>query len=254
MKMSSELKQFDPLRFQSAETQLSIAALMKARGNDGGARTLYGREFLEPWKAVASREIWFGQMAGAPPADSFTIKRTPAPPELDGILSDPCWQRATELWLRGENIDTRRGSYAAAAYDGEYLYIAAAVKRHESTMEVETKRGGREYDADLGNHDRLTWTIDIDRDYATAYQLQVDQRGHTTDACWIDRTWNPKWYVAATSDKTHWRVEAAIPLDELSPTRPKRLEAWAVGIKRTLPGYGSSSYTTGKPGLAMFGR
>ena len=64
-------------------------------------------------------------------------------------------------------------------------------------------------------HDRVAVRLDVDRDYTTAFELAVDHRGWTHDACWNDATWNPTWFVAAAADESTWTVEAAIPLAEL---------------------------------------
>ena len=263
LKTSEDLKVADPLRFESSRVQLSLAALLRSRGNRSGAMAIYTNQHHEAaWKNAAANEVWADQMVTQRPKSVVTMRRTSEPPQLDGILSDPCWQQATELWLRGKRLDTAQGSSAAMAYDDEYLYLAAAVRRHESTSGVKTQRGKRSYDADLGQHDRITWCIDTDRDYSTWYRLQVDQRGFTTDACWLDQNWNPKWFVASSSDETHWRFEAAIPLDELVRIKPNQQDSWAVGVSRVLPGYGVSGWnqpaaSRDQPanfGLAVFGR
>ena len=62
---------------------------------------------------------------------------------------------------------------------------------------IRVERSPRQRDADLSAHDRVTLRLDVDRDYTTAFELVVDHRGWTHDACWNDATWNPKWFVAA---------------------------------------------------------
>jgi len=36
--------------------------------------------------------------------------------------------------------------------------------------------------------DRVSILLDLDRDYATYFQLQVDQRGAVRDDCWGDQS------------------------------------------------------------------
>ena len=261
LKMAGELRQHDPLKFESSAQQMRIASLMRLRDKRSGALSIYNSSHHEDaWKRVASNEVWFDQQAAQPPPSVATIRRAVRPPELDGILSDPCWETAKELWLRGRDLDTQQGSFAAMAYDSQYIYLAAAVRRHPSTASVKTHTGKRSYDDNLENHDRISFCIDTDRDYATWYRLEVNQRGLTTDACWRDTSWNPKWFVASANDETHWRFEAAIPINELAKRTPDRGQAWAIGVSRTLPGFGSSGWaesTNGRPenfGLAIFGR
>ena len=48
--------------------------------------------------------------------------------------------------------------------------------------------------------------VDLDRDYGSYFHFQVDQRGCVAEDCWGDRSWDPRWYVAATSDETGWHL------------------------------------------------
>lgn len=257
LEMSQQLRQFDPLKFESGAMQLRIASLMRMRDNRAGAMSIYGKRDLEGyWQRLAKNEIWLDQQAAQPPNSTVKLRRAIVPPELDGILSDECWQAAKEMWLKGNDLDESRGSFTAMSFDDEYVYLAGAIRRHESTADVKTHRGRREYDADFGTHDRIVWRIDIDRDYATWYELQIDQRGMTRDKCWLDQHWNPKWFVAVVNDQTHWRFEVAIPIHELASRPPMPGNAWAIGVSRSLPGFGSSDWgeVASQFGLAMFGR
>ena len=88
---------------------------------------------------------------------------------------------------------------------------------------------GRTHDADLSRHDRVSICLDVDRDYTTWYEFQVDQRGLSTESCWDDRRWNPTWYVATGTEDSHWRIEAAIPWTELT-TEQREFQATKMAI------------------------
>ncbi len=261
MRLLSEMKQLDPLRYQSSPMQMALASLLKRKDQRAKALRIYSELATSEWKQAAGQEQWADQMAGSAPQSFCTLHRTGSRPQLDAVLSDECWQTAKELWLRGDRIDSKQGSYTAMAYDDEFLYLGGRIARHASTTSVPSESGERSYDADLGNHDRVTWCFDTDRDYSTWYRLQIDQRGQTTDACWLDHKWNPKWFVAIDSDENHWRFEAAIPLEELTG-RPAKNQTWAVSVSRFLPGHGTSGWNhqgSKQPqpesfGLAKFGR
>ncbi len=243
MAMAADLKTADPLRFQTTPFRMSLSALLRAQGSHAEAMAVYNDPGLDQtWQQAAANEIWANQQAGRSPDAVYTVHRTSERPVLDGILSDSCWQAAAEMWLRGEDLDTEQGSFTLVSRDDQFLYLAAAIRRHETSAGVKSLPGGRSYDADLGQHDRVSWHIDTDRDYATWYTLEVDQRGQTTDSCWEDRSWNPKWFVAVDADETHWRMEAAIPLEELAGAIAAGQPVWAIGVTRTLPGYGVSSW------------
>jgi hypothetical protein len=129
------------------------------------------------------------------------------------------------------------------AYDSEFLYLAFSVPRAVGAPRDPPQLRSRQHDADLSRHDRITIRLDVDRDYATWYEFQVDQRGWTTESCWEDRRWNPTWFVAAEADQTDWRIEAAIPWRELTPTPPAHGAIYGLSVLRTTPGIGLQSWT-----------
>jgi hypothetical protein len=83
--------------------------------------------------------------------------------------------------------------------------------------------------------------IDVDRDYATWWELAVDHRGFPAAACAGDTTWNPQWFIAAAGDADWWTVEAAIPLAELGPRKPQVRDVWAAQVQRIVPSVGIAS-------------
>ena len=133
------------------------------------------------------------------------------------------------------------------ACDAEFLYLAVRCPKAKG-VEYSPADSPRPRDGDLSQHDRVTVRLDTDRDYATAFELTVDDRGFTHDACWGDATWDPTWYVAADADETSWTVEAAIPLAELVAEPPAARQVWAVAIRRTIPKLGYETWTGGDAG------
>jgi hypothetical protein len=101
----------------------------------------------------------------------------------------------------------------------------------------------RPHDADLRPYDRISLLLDLDRDYATYFHLQVDQRGCVCEDCWGDRSWNPRWFVAARSSRDGWQIEAAIPRVELTGDAVTVGKAWACNVVRVLPGRGVQAWS-----------
>ncbi len=128
------------------------------------------------------------------------------------------------------------------AYDGAYLYLAGSVPRDSRLPTDGPAYAGRPYDADLDRFDRLAFAIDINRDYTSAYRLEVDQRGWTRDGLWTRQEWNPKWHVACDADERVWRVEIAVPWEELTPQPPAIGTVFAFGAVRTMPAIGRRSW------------
>src|SRR5262249_540627 len=101
----------------------------------------------------------------------------------------------------------------------------------------------RTHDADLRAFDRVSILLDLDRDYSTAYHLQIDQRGCVAEDCWGDKSWNPRWFVAVRSEATVWTAEAAIPLSALTGDKLLAGKAWGFNAVRVLPGRGVQAWS-----------
>jgi hypothetical protein len=138
------------------------------------------------------------------------------------------------------------------AYDDEFLYVAIACPQIAGVT-YRSDEGRRTRDADLAAFDRVVVRLDADRDYATCFELAIDSRGWTADACWGLASWNPAWYVAAGeapwASGVMWTVEAAIPWSELADGAPRAGDAWACAIDRVAPHAGAQTWA-GQPGEA----
>jgi hypothetical protein len=130
------------------------------------------------------------------------------------------------------------------AYDAEFLYLAVSCPKTNGVDDQGDNRP-RTRDADLTEHDRVSVRLDVDRDYATWFELVVDQRGWTREACVGEAAWNPAWYVAAADDTNAWTVEAAVPLSELVSEAPSARQVWAAAVRRTIPRVGYETWSGG---------
>lgn len=172
------------------------------------------------------------------------IKVTNSKIVLDGFFNDEAWlaieDRQVKLSVGKAANDTKdSNSQLKFAYDDEYLYIAIRQQRSETRrLSIPT---ARTRDEDLTGSTRMEIQIDVDRDYASAYQFVVDERGCCHDSVWRDPQtndpfFNPKWYIASTRSDSHWTAEIAIPLNELvDPTTERgrigKGTAWIVDVK-----------------------
>jgi photosystem II stability/assembly factor-like uncharacterized protein len=213
----------------------------------------------DPWRQCATTEEWFAKPEGSPPPKMLgSCRRTTERPHLDGKLVEGFWQKAERLQLkRGResfSLDESslprpsaekdsRPLFAEVRFacDNEFLYIAVRCPKVKGVDYVPDDRP-RPRDGDLAQHDRVTVRLDTDRDYTTTFELTVDDRGWTCDACCGDATWDPTWYVAADSDDESWTAEAAIPLAELVAEPPGARQVWAVDIRRTIPRVGYETW------------
>lgn len=246
-------QKYAPAFYETPDVQIPLASLYRLIGSHGKADDIF-HNFHKPganesWKSIAKAENWLLHPASTPPRPVYLCRFTKTRPVLDGLLSDECWQDADELRLsdkpasdlekQGEaGRDNLSRPFVLMSYDKEYLYLAASIPVSAGLNYPAAPDTGRDYDADLQLQDRLSFAFDIDRDYTTYYQMEVDHRGWTSDRCWIDQSWNPRWYVAREKDKQYWRTEIAIPLKELAPATQLKRTTWGFSVVRILPAVG----------------
>ena len=244
----------------SPAIQFLFASMARRQNQARAADEIYRRFINEtsggPWNNVAVGELWLTQPTTVGPDAVVRCSRAGTPPVLDGSFDDPCWMQSSVVQLKNEaehrqtkqpfvdeNVDAHRAA-VRLAYDARFLYVAASIPRDPSLPSDKPHLPGRTHDADLSEYDRLNFAFDVDRDYTTFYQIDVDQRGWTFDACWENAGWNSQRYIAAISDDREWRIEIAIPFDELVPEAPASGETWAAAITRIMPTIGVESWSS----------
>lgn len=207
----------------------------------------------DPWRQCAATEEWLDKPGDMPPPKKLAAsRRTIQPPHLDGHLDERLWETADRLILSGSPPRSGEGlgeglSEVRITHDDEFLYVAIHCL-HVAGVKYQADDRPRTHDADLIQHDRVSLSFDVDRDYTTAFEFTVDDRGWTHDACWGDATWNPTWYVANVADENSWTIEAAIPMSELVDRPPMARDIWAVSIRRTIPRIGYQSWAAATTG------
>jgi len=250
LRMAKELARRDAASAAEPAVQFPVASIQRRRTAFRKSDDIYERfsinEATTLWSRAAEAEIWLASPAGPPTGPVAHCGFTPARPVLDGVLSDRCWEQADELPLTSsahEPSDKKRPALAKLCWDSEYLYFAASLPRAKGVRTDGPIQRARHHDEQLDDFDRVMLSLDIDRDRVTYFNFTIDQRGCTSDACWQDPRWNPSWLVAVDGDAAEWRIEAAIPLNELTPWAFAKETAWAVGITRIIPAIGVESWT-----------
>jgi hypothetical protein len=225
----------DPaVQFPLAAAQLHAPAAGPNRPpSDGLPLNVHG-----VWSATAAAEEWLRDNKGRPPKRVLSVVTAAQKPKLDGRLDDPLWHSAKSVTLSGVAVDgAELPAVAALAFDDEFLYVALSCRKAPG-VDYATTSEPRPHDSDLSQDDHVTLVLDVDRDYATWWQLAVDHRGRPAASCFGDATWNPQWFIAAAGDADWWTVEAAISLAELGPAPPKVRDVWAAQIQRVVPRHG----------------
>lgn len=246
--LARQIERTRPTLYADPAFRFPLAVAFRAAGEPRQAErwltNIAGSSTTDPWAILAQCEIWLGHAQNQPAKRVATCALAPVPPKLDGRLDDLVWSTARPLSLvaAADNRQEMPGAVVVMAYDREFLYLAASCQK-QAGQEYPKDDSVRAYDSDLSKYDRLSIALDLDRDYLSFYQLEVDSRGFTADTCVDDRTWNPRWFVATGGDDQWWTVELAIPLTELTSDLPKSKSAWGVAVQRVLPQQGAQGIT-----------
>ncbi|RIK74806.1 MAG: hypothetical protein DCC67_16145 [Planctomycetota bacterium] len=183
------------------------------------------------WGDCARAEAWLQDPEDdAAPKPTATCLRAAERPRLDGMLDEACWSGSPKSLCKTADV--------RLAYDDRYLYLAVCCAKRDGVAYPRDDRP-RPHDGDVASYDHVRLALDLDRDYATWFELTVDSRGWTADRCAGDASWNPRWYVAAAESNVAagpaWIVEAAIPLAELTTETVTPQSVWACAAARVVP-------------------
>lgn len=246
--LGTRLAALGPVFADDPAVQFCLQAARRQLGDVAATQKWYGQcrgkhPGNDPWGTAAAAELWLLNRTGLPPRPIYQGRPAAERPYLDGKLDDACWQGIPPLLLANASGDTAK-EYATEAwitYDKDFLYLALRCRHPAGQAVLPVKN--RTPDADLRPYDRVSVLLDLDRDYATCFQLQIDQRGCVCEDCWGDRSWNPRWFVAVHTTADAWQIEAAIPMHELTGEAVSAGQAWAWNVVRVLPGRGVQAWS-----------
>lgn len=232
----------DPRLFFSA--QASRRNLGKIEDAKAGLEEFVGTAPAGPWKQNALAELWIMERRGNPPKEVFTCKLTNSKPILDGKLNDDCWKTTKAVKLVDWSGISSKENYTEfkTLYDSEFLYVSA-ICTSKNTITTKSKISPTR-DLPLKSKDLIFFQIDLDRDYTTCYQFQIDSLGNVIDDCWGDLSWNPKWFFATENTDTGWTFEAAIPMGMISSSPPTSGKSWAINFGRMIQNQGVQTWSS----------
>ncbi len=247
LQFEPRLDKFGPMLVNDPAVQFPLQSARRNLGDVETTKKWYTQFVAKqppgPWRDAAQAELWLLTRSGTPPKPVAACKHTETRPVLDGKFDDACWNGNPALKLKDAVGETTK-DYATEArfsYDKDFLYVALDC-RHPADKYVAPVKP-RTRDANVSPFDHVSILLDLDRDYQTAFRLQVDQRGCVREDCWGDVSWNPRWFVAVQSDNDGWQAEIAIPIVELTGDIPTAGKAWACNVVRTLPGRGVQAWS-----------
>lgn len=185
------------------------------------------------WPQVAAQELQLEQRRIEGLRWLGFARRLAVPPKLNGELSEDFWNSIPPMQLTDWNTHAQLpASQLRWAYDDQYLYIGLTCPVNGQPS-FPPQIVNREYDRDLSGLDRVEFTMDVDRDYCTAFDFAVAITGETYDQCCNLQGYNPSWHVATGRSENSWTAEIAISLEDVIDTRESLVgQAWAVSVRR----------------------
>ncbi len=184
-------------------------------------------------------------------ADQIVHAPKTSAPELDGKLTDACWQQAQ--WqndfkvMNKPEVKARPQTRFKIVHDNSFLYIAAeldepAMNQLKATIK---ERDGKVFHDDSleifidANHDRASYKHFVINSLGTVYDSERRQGGHVGTG-----KWNSPGIKTATSKLDNkWLLEVAIPFVDLGISG----NIWGINIARERQAGGKLQLSTFVP-------
>lgn len=169
-------------------------------------------------------------------------------PNIDGELEDPAWQQAAVLepfigYFGTKPEDIKAPTEARVTYDATALYIA--VRAHEPQMK-EIEIVGAQRDDAIWMGDSIDIFISAAESGSPYYHFIINPHNVQWDAYYStenDMSYNPQWQSATKMAEKEWRVEIAIPWQELKITPTSGLQLRANIARQRRPGNEQTSWS-----------
>ncbi|HUF71820.1 MAG TPA: carbohydrate binding family 9 domain-containing protein [Gammaproteobacteria bacterium] len=176
---------------------------------------------------------------------SFVIMRDDAAIDVDGILAEEVWSRATVIndLHQIEPVEFSEPSQRTEIriyYGDDALYVGARLWDSEAeSITANVLRQG----ADLDSEDRFTVILDPYLDRRSGYRFEINSNGVRWDALYQDTTrlesnWDGIWEGGATRDDAGWTAEMRIPFKTLSLNQ--NTTDWGINFERAIQRVGET--------------
>ncbi len=173
-------------------------------------------------------------------AKEIRARRVQAPPVIDGVLTEPCWQEAEtagEFFLRhGDGDVPTQETVVRVCHDATTLYVAFECL--EDQMEELSAAIAQRDARALGEDDMVAISLDTFRDGRSSYVFACSALGTEKDfhvsECGrsVDVGWDAVWSVVTGRLDDRWIAEIAIPFAELRYGTGEE-QVWGVDFRRS---------------------
>lgn len=167
------------------------------------------------------------------------IVRTDLFPELDGVLDDEIWQKATLISDVHQYSPVDQGAPSERtevyiAYDERYFYLAARLLDSDPSGIISRQlvQGGS-----FNSDDSFEFILDTFNTGRTGYHFQVNPNGIRREGMFenpnnVNQDWSGIWNVASRQDADGWTTEIAIPFNTLNFN--PAMDEWGFTFGRTI--------------------
>ncbi len=178
------------------------------------------------WQELAS---FFG--LGGPSLPHVTCPTTAAPPKVDGILDDACWENAARLdnfILYDSPKPAKNQTDVFLTRDAQNLYIAA--RCYDSDMS-RLKGECLTRDGQVFTDDEIEVFLSPYKDGKDYYQFAVNLVATRFEGRQKDAGWDADWEAWTGREKNAWTAEIVIPFKVLALS-PNIADTWRLNVCR----------------------
>jgi hypothetical protein len=181
--------------------------------------------------------------AESPRIKALVLEEGAPPPELDGVLDDPCWQKAPVITdfsqvFPIEGAKPSEPTEVRFAHDRRYLYVSIRCydKKPDRITARDLQRDSFE-DESFPADDHVQVVFDPFGRERDGFLFAVNPLGAMTDGriengSSTSKEWDGIWDARARRDEQGWTAEIRIPFSSLGFDPGK--ESWGVNVQRVI--------------------
>lgn len=169
---------------------------------------------------------------------ALSIRKSPSPIRLDGLLDEEAWQQANVAkdFFQNFPFDTSFSvmkTEAMVCFDDQFLYIGAKVyQKREDYIVSSLKR-----DFEGGTSDEFNVNIDPFNDKLNGFHFavspyNVQREGLIDNGANVNSDWDNKWYSQVSNGDDFWTLEMAIPFKTLRYKNNSAGNTWRINFMR----------------------
>ncbi len=184
---------------------------------------------------------------------TYVIKQTSVPPQIDGILTDSVWASANvaknfKQFLPQSGEPGSQKTEARVLFDDHYIYVAARMfDDPEKLAKQLLRRDNRGYSQEFGV------SFDSYNDNRTGFSFYLTPKGSKLDLLWYNdefnnRSWDAVWDGETTIDELGWTAEFRIPLSQIRYDVDSNISEWGIQFYRYIARNDEHDYWSPLPG------